>query len=390
MKYDFNEYVDRHNTNSIKWDGMEEVFGTNEALPMWVADMDFLSPPKVIETIQKRAKHGVYGYTLRSDEFFNSFIRWMRKRHEWNVKRNWIIAVPGVISALAVAVLAYTKPEDEVIVQPPVYYPFFRTVKGLKRKVVYNPLKLENGKYMMDFDDLKKKITDKTKMLILCSPQNPTGRVWTKEELTALGNICTQRGILVASDEIHSDIVYKEYKHTPMASIEGFSQSVLTFTAPSKTFNVAGLNTALAVIPNEELLRKFSTLVESMGLGIGNVFGVAATQAAYDFGEEWLEELLNYLKGNLEFLKGFIKEKMPKIKVIEPEGTYLVWLDFREVGMNDQELSNFILNKAKVALDDGFIFGAGGSGFQRINIASPRSMLKDGLERIEKALKEIN
>ncbi len=388
MKYDFDEYVDRHNTNSIKWDGMKGLFGTDDTLPMWVADMDFLSPPKVVEAIQKRAEHGVYGYTLKSNEFYESFTDWMKKRHGWDVKRDWVIAAPGVVSTLALSVLTYTHPGDEVIVQPPVYYPFFRIVKGLKRKMVYNPLKFENDKYTMDFEDLEKKMTDKTKMLLLCSPQNPTGRVWTKEELTTLGKICTQHNVLIASDEIHSDIVYKEYKHTPIASIEGFSQNVITLMAPSKTFNIAGLNTALAVIPNESLYRKFWLLIESMGLGIGNVFGVTAAQAAYETGEEWLEELLDYLKGNLEFLKDFVKREMPQIKVVEPEGTYLVWLDFRSLKMDDQELRTFMLEKAKIALDDGYIFGPGGSGFQRLNIASPRSMLKDGLKRIKRALRE--
>ncbi|WP_456398457.1 MalY/PatB family protein [Mesoaciditoga sp.] len=389
MKYNFDEYVERRNTKSVKWDGMEEVFGTEDALPMWVADMDFLSPPEVVNALIERAKHGVYGYTLKDEGFYDSFIKWVKKRHSWEIKRKWIVATPGVVSAISLAILAFTKPSDEIILQPPVYYPFFRVVSGLGRKIVYNPLKFENGRYTMDFDDLERKINGKTKMLILCSPQNPTGRVWTEEELSKLGNICKRNDILIASDEIHADIVYKEYKHTPIASLSDFANNTITFMAPSKTFNIAGLNTAMTIIPNEELLKSFSMMLENIGLGIGNVFGITASQAAYENGEEWLEALLDYLKENLEFLKSFVAERMPQVKVVEPEGTYLVWLDFRSLNMSDEELRTFMLEKAKVALDDGYIFGPGGSGFQRINIATPRIILKQGLERIEKSIKSL-
>ncbi len=389
MKYNFDEYVERRNTKSVKWDGMKEVFGTEDALPMWVADMDFLSPTEVVNALIERAKHGVYGYTLKDEGFYNSFIDWVKKRHNWEIERKWIVATPGVISALSLAILTFTKPSDEIILQPPVYYPFFRVVSGLGRKIVYNPLKFENGRYTIDFDDLERKINGKTKMLILCSPQNPTGRVWTEEELSKLGNICKRNDILIASDEIHADIVYKEYKHTPIASLNDFANNTITFMAPSKTFNVAGLNTAMTIIPNEELLKSFSMMLENMGLGIGNVFGITASQSAYENGEEWLEALLDYLKENLEFLKSFVAERMPQVKVVEPEGTYLVWMDFRSLNMSDEELRTFMLEKTKVALDDGYIFGPGGSGFQRINIATPRMILKQGLERIENAVKSL-
>ena len=389
MKYNFDEYVERRNTKSVKWDGMKEVFGTEDALPMWVADMDFLSPPEVVNALIERAKHGVYGYTLKDEGFYNSLINWVKKRHNWEIERKWIMATPGVISALSLAILTFTKPSDEIILQPPVYYPFFRVVSGLGRKIVYNPLKFENGRYTIDFDDLERKINGKTKMLILCSPQNPTGRVWTEEELSKLGNICKRNDILIASDEIHADIVYKEYKHTPIASLNDFANNTITFMAPSKTFNVAGLNTAMTIIPNEELLKSFSMMLENMGLGIGNVFGITASQSAYENGEEWLEALLDYLKENLEFLKSFVAERMPQVKVVEPEGTYLVWMDFRSLNMSDEELRTFMLEKTKVALDDGYIFGPGGSGFQRINIATPRMILKQGLERIENAVKSL-
>lgn len=388
VKYDFDKHIERKNTNSVKWDGMDEVFGTKDVLPMWVADMDFLSPPKVIEAIEKRAKHGVYGYTLKNEAFYGSFIKWVEKRHGWKVNREWIVATPGIVSAIALAILTFTDLGDEIVLQPPVYYPFFRMVKGLGRKIIYNPLKIEDGCYTMDFKDLEKKMSNKIRMLLLCNPQNPTGRVFTEEELEKIGDICKKNGIIIASDEIHADIVYKGYKHIPIASLKTFSENTITFMSPSKTFNIAGLNTAMAIIPNEKMLKEFSVTLESMGLGIGNVFGLTASQSAYENGEEWLEELLNYLKENLEFLKDFVCKHIPQIKVIEPQGTYLVWLDFNFLKMSDRELSEFILEKAKVALDDGYIFGPGGSGFQRINIATPRSILREGLERIERAVKK--
>ncbi len=392
MKYDFDRFVDRHNTASAKWDGIQNVFGVNEddIIPMWVADMDFLSPPEVIKAIEKRAKHGIFGYSLRPNSFYNAVIDWMKKRHDWEIKKEWITVTPGVVSGLSMAILSYTHPGDEVIVQPPVYFPFFTVVKNNERRLVYNPLKLENGHYSMDFEDLKSKFTPRTKMLILCSPQNPTGRVWSRNELKKLGEICLEHNTLIISDEIHSDLVYKKSKHIPIASIsDEFAQNTVTFIAPSKTFNVAGLSTSIAIIPNSKLFNSFSRIIEKLEVGLGNIFGTVATEAAYKYGEEWLEEVLIYLEGNLKFLKAFLEEKLPQVKVIEPEGTYLVWLDFRELGLNEHSLRDFLLKVAKVALINGATFGPGGEGFQRINIATPRSVLRKALERIEKAVKKL-
>ncbi len=386
MKYDFDSYVERKHTNSVKWDGMKEFFGTDDALPMWVADMDFQSPQPVVEAIQKRAVHGVYGYTF-NEELYSAFSKWLEKRHNWRVKREWLRTIPGVLPGLAAAILAFSDEDDEVILQPPVYYPFFRMVQGLNRKMVFNELNFSDGIYTMDLKDLKKKITSKTKLLVLCSPQNPTGRVWKKEELKELGKICAENDILILSDEIHADLVYKRYKHTPMATL--YPQNTLVFMAPSKTFNIAGLGTAFAIVPNKKFFESLSQKLDSMGFGSGNVFGLTAAQAAYEKGEEWLDALLDYLEENLNFLKKFVSERMPIVKVVEPQGTYLVWLDFRNLGLNDEALKEFLLKKAKVAFDDGPIFGPGGEGFQRINIATPRSLLREGLERIEEALKTL-
>ena len=392
MKYDFDKYVNRRNSASVKWDGIGDVFGVinNDIIPLWIADMDFLSPPEVIEAIKRRAEHGVFGYSLKPDSFYTAIVDWMRKRHDWKIKKEWMLVTPGVVAGLSMAVLSYTEPGDEVIVQPPVYSPFFNVVKNNERRVVYNPLKLENGRYTMDFEDLESKFTSRTKMLILCSPHNPTGRVWSEDELKKLGEICLDHNTLIVSDEIHSDLVYKGVKHTPIASIsDEFAQNTVTFIAPSKTFNVAGLSTSIAIIPNPKLLESFNEVVEKMEAGYTNIFGIVAAEAAYKYGEEWLEEVLAYLRGNLGFLKDFLKEKLPEIKVIEPEGTYLVWLDFRKLEMDDRSLNDFLLKEAKVALVSGSAFGPGGEGFQRMNIATPRSVLKKALERMERAIKKM-
>lgn len=387
MAYDFDKIIERKNTNCVKWDFVDNYLGEKDVLPMWVADMDFPSPKPVIDAIKKRAEHEVYGYTDRSEAYYQSMIDWMLERHDWEIKKEWIAFIPGVVPAINMAVLAFTQPGDKIIVQSPVYFPFFAAVENNKRKLVNNQLKLENDRYVMDFEDLEKKIDSKVKMLILCSPHNPVGRVWTKDELIRLGEICLKNNIIILSDEIHSDIVYKGSKHIPIASIsEEFAQNTITCIAPSKTFNVAGLATSNVIIPNEELLAKFNQMIENIHIGMTNIFGAVALEAAYTYGKEWLDELLVYLLGNTHYAINFIEDRIPKIKVIKPEGTYLLWLDCRELGMKQNELNQFMLKKAKVALSDGSVFGPGGRGFLRMNIGCPRVILKEGLERIERAV----
>ncbi|OAA31711.1 cystathionine beta-lyase [Kosmotoga arenicorallina S304] len=391
MRYDFDRIVDRRGTSSYKWDMLEEIFGSDDLLPMWVADMDFRSPPALIEALTERAKHGVFGYTARNDGFYQSFIDWVKVRHDWDIKRKWIIASPGVVPSIAIAVQAFTKPGEKVLLQTPVYYPFFDVIKNNNRELAVNELRYSNGRYEMDFDSLEKEIDDKTKLLILCSPHNPVGRVWTKDELKTLGEICLRKGVIVLSDEIHSDIVYSGSKHTPFAKIsEELSEISITCMAPSKTFNIAGLETSLTIVPNSKLRKVFENrLYDQLFMRLGNIFGINATEMAYRHGKEWLDELLEYLERNRDYAVKYINENIPGIKPVKPEGTYLLWLDFRGLGMNDNEIRNLLLHRAKVALGHGPIFGKGGEGFQRLNFACPRTLLEKGLAKIEKAMREL-
>jgi cystathionine beta-lyase len=390
MKYDFDSIVNRKNTNSVKWDLTYRVFKEKDVLPMWVADMDFKAPEAVIQAINKRAEHGIFGYTFRPDSYYEAFINWVHKRHGWKIKKEWVTNTPGVIPALNIAIMSFTKPGDKIIVQSPVYYPFFSSVKNNKRHLIINPLKLEKGQYIMDYDDLINKIDSQVKMIILCNPHNPVGRVWTKDELIRLGEICLKNDIIIVSDEIHSDLIYKGNKHIPIASIsEELEKNTVTCMAPSKTFNVAGLATSTVVIPDQRLRKIFNGTINNIGIRMGNIFGIEVLEAAYRYGEEWLKELLDYLEGNLQTLIDFISTNIPKIKVIKPEGTYLVWLDFREFNLDRENLDELLIKKGKIGLEPGHVFGEEGEGFQRINIACPRIILKDGLRRIEKAMKGI-
>jgi len=393
MKYNFDEAIDRTNYHSVKWDELKTKFGDipEDVLPMWIADMEFRSPQPVIEAIKKAAEHGIYGYTSRPLSYYQAIIDWMEKRHNWKVKKDWLVFSPGVVPALSFIIRAFTQPGDKVIVQPPVYYPFFRVIENNGCHVVNNPLKLSNKKYFMDYDDLEKKVDDsRVKLIILCSPHNPVGRVWQKEELIILGEICLEHNIIVVSDEIHSDILFKGYRHIPFASISpAFAHHSITCTAPSKTFNLAGLQTSSIIIPNKKYCRIYENILDGLALDENNVFGLVALEAAYRDGEEWLEQLLSYLNENLKFLMKYFEERIPKIKVIKPEGTYLVWLDCRQLGLSVKDLNNFMIKKAGVALDDGYWFGTEGEGFMRINIACSRSFLEEGLKRIERAINSI-
>ncbi len=391
MKYDFDEVIDRTNYHSVKWDELEATFGVKDVLPMWIADMEFRSPKPVIEAIKKAAEHGIYGYTSRPLSYYQAIINWMEKRHNWKVKKDWIAYSPGVVPALSLIIRAFCQPGDKVVVQPPVYYPFFKVIENNGCHVVNNPLKLSNKKYFMDYEDLERKIDDpRVKLLILCSPHNPVGRVWQKEELIILGEICLKHNIIVVSDEIHADILFEGYKHSPFASISpAFAHNSITCTAPNKTFNLAGLQTSTIIIPNKKYYKIYNNALDSLTLDENNVFGLVALEAAYRYGEEWLEQLLSYLNENLGFLTKYFKERIPKIKVIKPEGTYLVWLDCRRLGLSAKDLNNFMIKKARVALDDGYWFGTEGKGFMRINIACPRSFLEEGLKRIERAVNSL-
>jgi len=389
MKYNFDKIVKR--IQSEKWDGRKKIFGREDIIPMWVADMDFESPKPVVDAIVKRAEHSVFGYTFRPSSYSESIINWFSKRYNWEINKEWLNYSPGVVPALSFIALSFSHPGDKIIVQSPVYRRFFEVITPNGRQVLNNPLLLKNGRYTIDFDDFEKKASDsKSKLFFLCNPHNPVGRVWSREEIIKLGKICIKNNIIIVSDEIHSDLIYKGYKHVVFASIsEEFAQNSITLNSPSKTFNLAGLQTSIVIIPNKKYYKIYDNKISSLKVGRSNVFGLVALEAAYNFGENWLEQLLEYLEGNLKYLTNFIKEKVPKIKVIKPEGTYLVWLDCRQLALNDLELREFMIEKAKVGLLDGYKFGQGGEGFQRINIGCPRIILKESLERIEKVVNEM-
>ncbi|MGY0692760.1 MalY/PatB family protein [Virgibacillus sp. FSP13] len=387
MNYNFDQVINRKHTASKKWDMLQEHFGTDNIIPMWVADMDFLSPAPVIEALKNRADQGVYGYTIRTDSYLTSIVDWFKRRHGWSINKEWISHSPGIISALSLITHTFTQPGDKVMVQSPVHHAFYRVLKLQGREVVENPLTFENGQYRMNFDDFEAKLDPKVKVMFLCSPHNPVGRVWSKEELTKLGEICMKHNILVVSDEVHCDLTFKSQTHIPFASIsEEFSNNSITCISPSKTFNLVGLKTSGIIIPNTNIRVKFENAINAFAMAAPSYFGVVALESAYRYGEEWLNQLLDYLQGNVHYLTDFINENLPKVKVIQPEGTYLAWLDFRELDLNRQELNKMVLEEAHIGFDDGPIFGTGGEGFMRLNFAAPRSVLEQGLQQLKQAL----
>lgn len=387
MDYNFDEIVERSNTASVKYDLRKLFFGTDDLLPMWVADMDFKTPAPITEAIMKRASHEIYGYSIRTESFFQAIIHWMRLQHSWEINKDWIVFSPGVVPALHFIVLALTSPGDKIIVQPPVYFPFFGAIKDNGRIMLENNLVTCNNKMTIDFDDLEQKIAEGAKMLILCSPHNPGGRVWTNEELINIGQLCLKNNVLILSDEIHSDLVFQQHHHTPMATLsEDLANITITANAPSKTFNTAGLSTSYLIIPNPEIRLKISKTIETLHVTMGNIFGTVALEAAYTHCKPWLILLLDYLAGNIEFTRNYIEQNIPQIKMIVPEATYLIWLDCRDLGYSDDELKSFLIEKAKVGLNPGIQFGTSGSGFMRINAGCPRAILHEALIRIHRAL----
>jgi len=398
MKYNFNRVIDRRNTDCAKWDMVEPVFGSGDVLPMWVADMDFPIARPITEALRERTGHEIYGYTRPGPSLIKAVVNRMQQKYDWRIKPEWIVFTPGVIPALHVALRAFTRPGDNVIIQEPVYYPFWSAIADSGCHVASSPLELINGRYEINFDDLERQFgpragmvpyPSRAKMMILCSPHNPVGRVWSREELVRMGETVIRNDAIVVSDEVHCELLFRGSKHIPFASIsEEFAQHSVVCMAASKTFNVAGLAASTIIIPSTKLRDIFNTARAGI-LPRPNIFALKALEAAYRDGDEWLEQLLDYLQGNLELLIEYFGKKIPGIRVIRPEGTYLVWLDCRELGMDEMSLRAFMREKAKVGLDDGYLFGPGGAGFQRINIACPRTTLEEALERIEKAVNHL-
>ena len=388
LPVDFTKTIERRGSGSRKWDAMGAVFGNAIALPLWIADMDFASPPAVVRSLVERANHPIYGYNTQEESLYQSFIEWVRRRHNWEIKKEWILLTPGVVPAISLSILALSEPGDGVIVQTPVYPPFFDSIRDNKRRIVENPLLLVNGRYEIDFADLERKLADSSnKLLLLCSPHNPVGRVWTREELTQVYALCRQHNVDVLADEIHSDLIFPGHRHTVFAALgDPIVEKSVTFMAASKTFNIAGLNLSFVVVPCKERRAKIASWLTRLHLTRNNLFGVLATEAAYREGEPWLADLLKYLEQNVETLNGFIRTRLPEIQMAKQEGTYLAWLDFRAYFPAAGALRNFLVHQAEVGFNPGEGFGKAGEGFARVNFATQRSVLLDALTRIETAL----
>lgn len=387
--YDFDSVIDRTGSNPVKYDKRKEVFGTEDLLPMWVADMDFKSPPEVIEAAKKLCDIGVFGYSFRSSSSIDSFIRWTLKRHGWKIKPEWISSAPGIVTALPLAIRVFTEKGDKVLIQTPVYPPFFASIKDTERTLVTNPLILNNGVYEIDWNDFETKIKSGVKMFILCSPHNPIGRVWSKEELSRIGEYCIRYNVIILSDEIHSDLALFGNKHTPIASIsKEISAITLTTTAPSKSFNIAGMMNSIIVSSSEKLLDLYNRELYTLRLETGNLFAHITMEAAYNYGEKWLEELIPYLENNIKFTSDFLQTELPEITFTMPQASFLIWLDFRKTGYSHKEVSERLIKISKLGLNDGEAFGKDGIGFRRMNLAAPLSVVKEGLERLKIGFKK--
>ena len=390
MKFNFDKIIDRTNNFSAKWSEMNKNFGTNNLLPMWVADMDFLTAPCVMEALKDRLEQGIFGYTTRPSSYNESIVNWLDNRFSWKINQEWLMFSPAVITSISLLIQNLTQKNDKIMIQEPVYSPFHNIVESNERSLVISPLvKLDDGSYVMDYEDIESKIKD-VKVFILCNPHNPVGRVWTREELTRLGEICLKHNVLIISDEIHSDIILKNHKHTPFASIsKEFSENTITCMAPTKTFNLAGLQSSFLVISNPYYYEVMDKAFSILDIKRNNAFSLVATEAAYNYGEDWLYELIKYIEDNVDFAIDYIKNYMPQLKVKKPEGTYLLWVDFSNLNVDKKDLKNALINKGRIALSDGSSFGIGGDGYYRINLACPRSMVLEGLKRIEFAIKSL-
>ena len=395
--YNFDKIINRKGTNCLKYDYAVERGKPADVLPLWVADMDFTVSEEITKSLHAAVDHGIYGYTQPKDAYYNAITNWMEKNHNWKTKREWIMKTPGVVFALGAAVKAFTKPRDAVLIQNPVYYPFTNIIRDNDRRVIDNTLVYEKrvtegkSQYSIDYEDFERKIVQEhIKLFILCNPHNPVGRVWTREELQQLGEICLRHHVIVVSDEIHNDFVYRGFEHTVFANVDPrFTEFTVTCTAPSKTFNLAGLQISNIFISNETLREAFQKEIDKTGYDEPNALGAVACEAAYRGGQEWLDQLRAYLLENLNFLRAYLQEKLPQIHLVEPEGTYLVWLDCSELGISGKELDQFIVEKAGLWLDGGAMFGPSGADFQRVNIACPRATLELALDKLKAAVDNL-
>lgn len=389
--YDFDKVIDRHGTNCLKFDFAKERGKNGDELSLWVADMDFQVAKPITDALQAQVNHGIYGYTEVKSDYFDIVKNWFKDNFDWEIKKGSLVKTPGVVYAIAMAVKAFTKEGEAVIIQQPVYYPFSEMIIANNRKLVNSPLVLKDGRYEIDFEDFEKKIVENNvKLFILCSPHNPVGRVWSVEELKRIGDICIKHGVVIFSDEIHADFVYEPNKHHVFASLgESYAANSVIATAPSKSFNIAGLQVSNIFIENKKLRDAFRNEIVKSGYSQLNTMGLVAARAAYESGKEWLDEVRAYIKDNLIFFRDYLKENIGELSLIEPEGTYLVWVDFRKLGLSEKQREDLIVNKAKLWIDSGAMFGVDGEGFERFNIACPREYLKMALDSLAKAIKGL-
>ncbi len=389
--YNFDEIIDRKGTNAVKLERCKALFGTEDVLPLWVADMDFRTPDFILDAIEKRLEHPILGYSMPPKDFYPLIQKWITDHHNWSVKREWIGFLPGIVPGLSFAVQSLTKPGDEVIVQSPVYYPFFNVIKNNHRVLINNQLIEKDGKYVMDYDDLESKINEKTKLFIFCNPHNPGGRVWTRDELTKMVAICEKHNITIISDEIHADMVLPgNTAHTPLATVsEWAEQHTVTFMAPTKVFNMPGLISSGYIIPNAALRQQFAEYLEASEMNAGNIFAYIAAMAAYQHGEAWRVEMLDYVQKNIEFIADYLKNNVPQVVPMIPEASFLVWLDCKKLGMETDELHQFFSLKAGLGLNKGTIFGAGGEYHLRLNVACSRRILEQAMEQLKKAVDDV-
>lgn len=388
MRYDFDRLVDRHNTHSYKWDQSEKLFGDPDLLPLWVADMDFPSPPAVREAIVRRASQGIYGYTIKSETAVSALTDWFRDRHGWDIRPSTITDCPGIVTALSLAVEQFSEPGAPVLIQTPVYYPFYDVIRMNGRTVSASTLPVRDGRFTMDFEDLERRMRDGAKLMLLCNPHNPGGRVWTREELERLGDLCVQYNVTVVSDEIHCDLALPGHRYTPFASIsEALAQRTITCLAPTKTFNLPGLSASFIVMPNAKLKQKFDYRLKTLSLHMTAFFTPDMVEAAYRHGGEWLDQMLDYVQGNVDYAIRYMAEQLPELEPMRPDGTYLLWVDCRALGLDVPGLKELMFKQARVAFSEGSVFGAEGAGFLRMNLACPRSILAEALDRFRDAIR---
>ena len=391
MKYNFDEIVDRHHTEALKIEALKSRWGREDLIPLWVADMDFKTPPFIMEMIRKRCEHEILGYTVKPDEYYKAICIWLKKRYNWDISTHWISFCSGIVPGITFAIQSLTQPGDKILIQPPVYHPFKWIIEQNNRTAVCNPLLLENGQYKMNIDHFRKAVKN-CKLFILCNPHNPGGRVWSKEELKIIADICYENKTIVISDEIHADLTLPSYKHTPFAKVcEKAQTNSVIFMAPSKAFNTAGLSSSYCIIENENIRQKFRRYIEGGELGEGHLFAYIPVVSAYnEQGEEWLNQVLEYIYSNVEFIDNYLQKNMPHIKAIRPQASFLIFLDCRELHLSQDKLVDFFVDKAHLALNDGSMFGKEGIGFMRLNIGCPKKTLEQAMSQLKTAYDNLH